>query len=80
MPPFIIPMETSLCLAMVFSFTVFPVMSPLIASAGAALLVLVLGWDCSFHLPLPLFSTRILLSLSPALSRSEFDKGLVFIP
>lgn len=80
MPPLIIPMEINICLAMVFSFTIFQIMSPLIASAGAALLILVLGWQCSFPFFLPLFSTHILLSLSPALFCSEFDEGMVFTP
>lgn len=79
-PPLIIPMETSTCLAVVFSSPIFQIMSPLIASAGAALLILVLGWQLSFPFFLPLFSTHILLSLSLALFWSEFDKGLVFTP
>lgn len=78
MPPLITPMELSTCLAMVFSFTIFQIMSTLIASAGAAL--------GHFNTQLPVFLpflssilyTHILLSLP--LLQPEFDEGLVFTP
>lgn len=59
-PPLITPMERSIRLAMVFSFTVFQIMSPLITvSAAAASVILVLGRQCSlpFFLPPILYTT-----------------------
>lgn len=78
MPPLITPTELSTCLAMVFSFTIFQIMSTLIVSAGAAL--------AHFNGCLPVFFfflPSILYTHSlPSLPSfwSEFDESLVFTP